>query len=117
MPDETMTLPMLAYDFVRRVGIELKGRTFNYSEEYPANPERLGAILSLYILEVLPETAREFASKIKPEWLRCYKIPIDPTLAWTFTALDPVRGLSIRGLKAYDPMRDRFLYRFDAAFG
>jgi hypothetical protein len=119
IPDEkTITFQMLVSEFTRRVVIELNGRRFEYSEDISRKAEHLCADSNLEdVLKVLPEVTREFASRIKPEWCRCHKLSPPPEfINLTFTSLDPISGLSIRGIKHFNPMKSRFCYRFDAAF-
>jgi hypothetical protein len=111
---------MFAVDFLRRVVNEMPARRFRYLEtgtEIPA--EQISAMAREdELLKILPEITREFAGKIKPEFTRCHKLSrlsqIDPL--WQDIAMDPISGLSIRWIRAYDVMKNDFIYRFDAAF-
>ena len=116
MDEKTTTFPMLVFEFMRLVIRELKGRTFEYVEVFPENTDGLvAAAKSEDVLKVLPDIAREFASRIKPEWTRCYKMPTPPEFI-TFTGHDPFSGLSIRGMRHFDVMVGEMRYRFDARF-
>lgn len=119
-----MTIPQLGTEFLWRVVNELSGRRFEFIETALCiPPEQAGAEMvsvSGYgddILKCLPEITREFAAKIQPRLTCCYKLgPPRWSEDRYSTSHDLSSGLCIRCFKAWDPMRSKLMYRFDAAF-
>jgi hypothetical protein len=117
---KTATQPSLTHEFLRRVVIELKGRTFADRDELrslPPSGDRVsGVVKADELLHVLPEITREFAAKIKPQWIYCYKLVFSAQFQHQYESHDPISGMRIRSTRYFDVIHGDILYRFDAAF-
>ena len=108
-------------EFLRRVVIELSGRTFQYVDDETSRPlssETIHAVsYADVLLHVLPEITRGFACKIRPEFTRCHKMPA-PCYSEleVYFARDPISGVSIRCFRNWDVIQSRVAILFDAAF-
>jgi hypothetical protein len=116
---KTMTMPMLTMEFLRLVVNQLKGRKFEHSPMLNLPPERIMAVANATdVLKKLPDMTREFAEKIKPEWIRCHELPELGNIVqgYQYTSRDLESGLSIRCLRIFDPLYGEMVYRFDSCF-
>ena len=116
---KTIEMTQLTFEFLRRVVNELKGRKFEYIKEPGGRPPHAEMITAQGkaddLLYVLPEITREFAGKIKPEFSRCYELRAPgPLPSWT--ARDPISGISIRCVRIWDVTENDMRCRFDAVF-
>ena len=119
LDDKTLGMAQLTMEFLRRVVNELKGRRFEYIDNPDYRPSH-GDLISAAakqdeMLYCLPEMTRDFAAGIKPQCTHCYRLSTSQMLP-TYTAHDPISGISIRCVRLFDVIHSETTYRFDAAF-
>lgn len=121
MDYKTLSFSALTFEFLRLLALELKDRQFTTAlgelRTSPPNGEIISATgIQSDVLMILPELARDFAARIKPQYTHCYKLAHHPAIPQSFTASEPISGLSIRCVRVFAAIHRDFVYRFDAGF-